>query len=123
MPKFAILLMVACGGDPVVQDTSAATVPTWDNDIAPMMVAYCGGCHGDSACSTGFCWLDSYGAVVESPVGPACGSETRAECLVERLDNDSMPPNTPCPPGEPGCISLVEMDQLRRWVDGGFPEK
>jgi hypothetical protein len=56
-------------------------------------------------------------------VGVACEEDTRAACIPTRIHDESMPPNVPCPPGDPGCISFIELDQVERWVEAGAPEQ
>jgi hypothetical protein len=118
-----ICLWAGCGSGGPDDDTEENAVPTWEADIQPLLSSYCGGCHGDSACSTGLCWLDGYAAVTADPAGSACETDTVAECLPVRIDAETMPPNVPCPPGDPGCITLMELDRLERWVEAGFPER
>ncbi len=112
-------LWLACAAEPNTSDTAPEATISWAADVQPMLSNYCGGCHGDSGCTTGLCWLDSYDTVVGETNG-GCASSV-AECIPIRIEDGTMPQGGGCPPGEPGCIEPFELDQVKRWIDAGMP--
>ncbi|WNG57099.1 hypothetical protein F0U59_21765 [Archangium gephyra] len=92
----------------------AGPVPTWCQDIRPIMAASCvASCHGadTSGSRRSDFRLDQYAAI-----GGVNGARDMAARIKARaVDTQQMPPeNNPAP-------SEAERDLLRRWIAGGTP--
>jgi len=105
---------------PAPQETDAGSVdagpvPTWCQDIRPILAASCvGSCHGaDTSGSgqTGF-RLDQYAAS-----GGVNGARDLAARIKVRAVDE---PRTMPPPGSP-APSAAERELLTRWIAGGTP--
>ncbi|AKJ03052.1 hypothetical protein ATI61_113240 [Archangium gephyra] len=92
----------------------AGPVPTWCQDIRPIMAASCvASCHGaDTSGSkrTDF-RLDQYAAI---------GGVNGARDLAARIKARAVDTQTMPPPGNP-APSATERELLRRWIAGGTP--
>ena len=110
-----------CGADTC---TNGACVPiaagvTYDDDVKPIYMQYCSGCHsGGNSGGTNF--ASSYADAVKdsSPPPAACSGLTVAECTIVRIQNGSMPTS--------GSIMAQltngELDTIQAWIDGGYLE-
>jgi hypothetical protein len=108
---------------PELGGTSLVENPTWEADVQPMMLPYCGDCHeGGAAGSGGIGWLNGHEQVTSNAIAPVCDGHARGQCLDVRVENESMPDGAPCPPGETGCITIDEYATLQAWIGAGMPE-
>lgn len=104
---------------PAPQDTDAGTsdagpVPTWCQDIRPILAASCvSSCHGAITTGSGRSdfRLDQYAA----SGGVNGARDLAARIKVRAVDEQSMPP-----PGSP-APSSAERELLSRWIAGGTP--
>jgi len=103
-----ILVLAACGGEPIeqVDPDSIPQMPTWTSDVRPMLDRYCQGCHSSQTLGGSPDGLDfaSYDLTV-------CEWDDVDEVLRER----SMPPG-----GSPR-LTAREVAVLDRWADVGHP--
>ena len=77
---------------------------------------YCagGGCHGPGT-QGGHNLADTYNNANDDSY--YCDGMTKAECLVVRIEDGSMPQ------GAPNTVEAADLDLLKAWVDAGWPEK
>ena len=108
----------AGSGDAVVADTVEPPVPTWTDDVQPIIASYCGACHGAS----GGWSVDDYESTQKTAFYPFCGDMVKGECFSVRIKDESMPTA-----GGGGSI-LAEVEAsgelaiIDAWIAGGMPE-
>ncbi len=111
-----VVLLGACETEPTVDPDDL------DDDVQPILVAYCGACHeGDALASGRIGWLNSYADVQANAFEGVCDGSTRGECIPVRLLDGSIPDGNPCPPGEDGCITDNQFSTVENWVAAGMP--
>lgn len=110
------LLALACV-DPPSPDVSA-TSPTWHQDVAPIVVERCGGCH-------------TSGGIAPFPLDSYVAAAPMAEAAVAAVEAGTMPPfsareTETCTPRlgwvDDPRLSADEKAVLRAWADAGAPE-
>jgi hypothetical protein len=110
-----------CGADIC---TDGACVPisagvTYDNDVKPIYMQYCSGCHsGGNSGGTNF--ASSYLDAIDdsNPPPNACSGKTVAECTLIRIQDGSMPTSGSIM----GEISQDQLDTIQDWIEGGYLE-
>ncbi len=108
---------------------NAAPVPTWTNDIEPIVAAKCVPCHqGPGPCTGGTCFVGDYNSVqLPATNQQACMGLTVYQCMLVRVQNGSMPQGAGCTgdptldAANPACLTSAELDALSAWVNGGAP--
>lgn len=108
---------------------SCPEVPTYTNDIKPIFLNRCGGCHEGSTatdCLGGTC-LSSLYAATQLP-SYYCPGESVGACCLTRVLDGTMPDGFGCT-GKPEqdapkgyCFNQNEIDTLEAWIVGGEPE-
>jgi len=114
------LALQGCGAD---SNGPEEGTNTWTDDIRPILVRHCAGCHGSSGCTIdGTCFLDQY-TLMPSPTLQMsdCEGLSFSECSVFSIQIGLMPPGG-CLPGQKKCIALDEFELLKKWVENGSPE-
>ena len=82
--------------------------------VYPVLQANCGPCHT----------TDYSGGhnVASSDEAEAYGfAQTLGGRILERVNGGGMPPTCSGFPGDPGCLSVAEVDLIRRWTAQCFP--
>jgi hypothetical protein len=88
---------------------------TFAADVYPILRANCVPCH-DTLTSGGH-------NVAAADVNEAYGFvEELKPILVGRVNGGNMPPDCNGLPGDPGCISVAELDLIVRWAAQCFPQ-
>ncbi|SEU20236.1 hypothetical protein SAMN05443639_109308 [Stigmatella erecta] len=107
---------VADGGTEPLPDGGDGPVPTWCNDVRPILLANCiSGCHGEMTGGSGRpdFRLDAY----ELDGGTPKGAKAMAERIkVRTYDDRNMPPQ-----GLPAPTD-AERELVARWAAAGAPE-
>ncbi len=105
-----------CCADLTTCCTAAAS--SWATDVLPTMQSTCSGCHGNGGCTSGICWLDDFSLVIAPATNTtACaGTTDRAECMVKRMSEGSMPLGCG---GPPACVPPAQIDLVQQWIDDG----
>jgi hypothetical protein len=134
-----IALLLACGSQsPDTADRQPATLPvdttpTYTDDIAPLLAAYCVDCHAHDAVMYAGVELDSYAAARSVRVKNTCTAispdliDEFADWLIPQDGHSGEPA---CAPWEsysmpPGAMTRLTPDQQRMlavWVALGAPE-
>lgn len=116
----AALALAACGDGASTgkgTDDTAVAGPTWHQDVAPIVAARCGACHGPEGISP----LDLTDPAVATPL---------ASAIVDAVDSGRMPPwlaqdTDECAPLRPWKddlrLSDAEKATLRDWAAAGAP--
>jgi hypothetical protein len=116
-----LILTLACGedkeGPPSKDLDSAAAVPTWHQDVAPLLARSCGGCHLEGGAAFA---LDSYSAAagMASPIASAV-AERRMPPWGAYETEDCSPP---LPFQDDMRLSDEEIATIVAWAEGGAPE-
>jgi hypothetical protein len=98
--------------------TDAGPVPTWCQDIRPILAASCvASCHGADTSQSGIkdFRLDQYAAI-----GGVNGARDLAARIKARAVDQAGTPGAMPPPGKP-APSAAERELLSRWIAGGTP--
>ena len=84
-------------------------------DIYPILTANCGPCHATD-------YLGGHN--VASPDEPEAYGFARdlKGTILERVNGGGMPPDCLGPPGSANCLSVAEVDLIRRWSAQCFPQ-
>jgi hypothetical protein len=109
----------ADGGDTVVPtDGVNPSVPTWKDDIRPILFTYCKDCHLLGANSGGLV-LDDYAVVFQPSL--MCADTTIGDAIVLKTSGDPTCEGTVMPPtGTP--VTAEEIQILQAWLAAGMPE-
>ena len=108
-----LLLVTGCGSE-----TPTEAIPTWHQDVAPIVIERCSGCHTDGGISP-FA-LQTYE-----------DASNFASAILAAVEDRSMPPflaqqTESCTPRLPWQADLTlrdeEIDLVRRWVEADAPE-
>ena len=119
----ALLLTIGCAPSGYEGPDEEVADPTWTGDVQPILKGYCDNCHeGDAAGSGGLGWLNGYDEVVAVAFAGECDGKTRAECIPGRIERGEMPLTAPCTPGEEGCITELQLQTVKNWIDADMPE-
>ena len=88
--------------------------PTFTDDIQPILTGpgWCGGCHSGGS-SGGSNFANTY-ADTQKP-SYYCSGKTVGECILPRIDDNTMPP---------GGLTVSGADRalIESWIDAGMPE-
>src|SRR3954451_11891656 len=108
-------LLVCCLAVPVAGD--AASVPSFGDDVAPLLTKYCTGCHND-ADREGKLSLESYDSLFK---GGAKGSvvtpgQPEVSRLIRVLTGEAKPK---MPPDGEEAPKPAEIELLRSWISAG----
>jgi mono/diheme cytochrome c family protein len=104
-------------GGPIAPPATPSAVPSFEQEVMPVLQASCGACHG----SLGGWDASTYDSVVNSGVnGPAVlPGDSQASLLAQKLLG-TQTVGGPMPPG-----ALLPRDQVQivlDWIDGGAPD-
>ncbi len=120
------LTLAACGTDP-----TAPQDPTYERDIAPLMLEYCVPCHDSRGVRDGGVELDRYEPVYAGRVKLACVSieQSTVDEFAGALASLADPSGPPCadwplssmPVGATPKLTPAEQAVLARWVAAGGP--
>lgn len=100
----------------IADDSVPAESPLFERDVAPLLAARCGQCHGAEKAEAGLDLRQRSTMLAGGDSGPALvpGKPDESAILV-RVDKGEMPPA-----GEPG-LSAGERALLRHWIVAGAP--
>ena len=110
----AVPLLAACGDEP----PPSSQVPTWHADVAPVVVARCGGCHTE-------------GGIAPFALDDYATAQSFREVMLGAVDEGTMPPwgaveTDECTPPKPwrhdSRLTDEERATLEAWVAAGGPE-
>ncbi len=120
----ALSLLTGCPTPAAEVPDEEITDPTWSEDVQPILSAYCGDCHegANAINSGGHNWLDSLDDAQVLAGAASCDGKSRAECIPGRIERGEMPAPAGCLPGEDGCITELQLETVKNWVDAGMPE-
>ena len=86
---------------------------TWTNDVAPALLAACGGCHGAGGGMAGLDLTSYSGALAGGNAGPAVvPGDVAASLLVQRQQSGS----------HPGQLDPDVLEWIISWIEAGAPE-
>jgi hypothetical protein len=106
------------GGESTADDTGAAAAVTWHQDIAPVVVGKCGGCHVD-------------GGIAPFSLQTYAEAEPFAAAMLVALEQKTMPPfladeteecETRFAWQDDPRLTDDELAEFAAWVDAGAPE-
>jgi hypothetical protein len=101
--------------EPPVEEPPPPPPPTsFETEVWPIFKARCASCHGTRRAGG-----HSVGSAV---LGTAYSDAQRlGSTLIERLGSGGgMPPACSGQPGDPGCITVLELGTIQRWLDTGM---
>jgi len=103
-------------GQPLVCAAEPARVPSYQDDIRPLLQARCGRCHADKPHKADLDLSMPAGILKGGESGPAVvpGKPDQSP-LYEKVHAGKMPP------GKKDQLSAAEVETLRRWIAGGAP--
>ena len=120
----------ASAGGELCVDDEPEPVPTYTDDVQPILGAKCASCHTTGG-SGGHNGALSYADTQTPSEGYGkCTDEglLRGACFGVMVHDGSMPPNVGCT-GDPeadaeneACLSAEEIETLDAWIAGGMPE-
>jgi hypothetical protein len=98
------------GGEPPDEEPPADAL-SFEADVLPILSANCGPCHT----TNGFA-----GHNVGGPL-PASYDDALelGEILLDRIDGGGMPPTCAGDPGDPGCLSVEQVQTVADWIEQG----
>ena len=97
----------------------APSAPTYVDDVKPIYMQYCSGCHSGGG-SGGTNFASSYADAIKdsSPPPNSCSGLTVAECTIVRIQDGSMPTGGSIM----GQLNNGELETIQAWIDAGYPE-
>ncbi len=114
---FAVLVLAACSGRIVADDSSTAEKEYFEKQIRPLLFEHCLGCHGDKKQEGGLRLTSRATALTGGDSGPAVVPGQPDESLLiralEYLDERKMPPKQK--------LAEEDIGRLKHWVTIGAP--
>jgi hypothetical protein len=104
----------AGSGDAIVEDTVEPPVPTWTDDVQPILTVYCSACHGDfggwSTANYTDTQKDSY----------HCAGLTKGECFSVRIKGETMPTAAGGGSILDEVVASGDLEIIDAWIAGGM---
>lgn len=111
------LYLLACSSDPKDTTTTDPDAPTWYQDVAPIVMENCTGCH--SPAGPGFD-LSSYDRASAMAGAMASAVEERRMPPWGAREDENCTPDAPWK--DDRRLEASEIETLRAWADAGAPE-
>lgn len=114
--RFSVVFAIAsCAfGRPSVAEEG----PSFERDIAPILVRRCVQCHSDGDRQGELKLTTEEGLLKGGESGPALNADRKSGLLLERIEAGEMPPSEK---GGTGPLPPEEFALLKRWMEAGSP--
>jgi hypothetical protein len=98
---------------PKVEPTPATVTVSFDKQVKPILMRYCGNCHGNAGKPKGDVDLRTLAAITDPKNPPILKpGDPKGSAILATIEDMSMPPNGPRP-------GKGETDVIREWIKGG----